>query len=316
MVGAGWPKSGRGGHLSAGDGSLDRGIWEIASRQHQLINRSQLLELGLGPSGIHKRILRGRLFRVHHGVYSLTPPPHPKHQRWLAAVLACGPGSLLSDISSAELCGYADITSLVSHVAAPRGSGRGREGVAVHRHVIDARDIRRVDGIPCVSADRTLIDLAPQRTEAELEILLVAAESLRILKRGRLAELIDERHGRPGIHRLASLIALQPAIVRSDLELQFLPVWRRAGVERPLVNHPIQVEGRTLVVDFAWPEHRVVIELDSQRFHGDWESAVRDRERDQLLALAVWRPHRFTRDQLLAGPAERVARLLAVARLG
>ena len=281
-----------------------------------MVNRAQLLELGLGGSGIHKRIRRNRLFRIHNGVYSLTPPPHSKHQRWLAAVLACGPGSLLSEISSAELCGYADATSLTSHVAAPRGSGRGRAGVCVHRHVIDARDIRRVDGIPCTSADRTLIDLAPQRTEAELEILLVAAESLQIVKRGRLAELIDERHGRPGIHRLAALIALQPAIVRSDLELQFLPVWRRAQVERPLVNHPIPVEGRTLTVDFAWPDDRMVIELDSQRFHGDWESAARDRDRDQLLALVGWRCHRFTRAQLLTGPAERVGRLLAVARLG
>ncbi len=127
---------------------------------------------------------------------------------------------------------------------------------------------------------------------------------------GRLAELIEERHGRPGVHKLASLIALEPAIIRSDLELHFLPVWRAAGVERPLVNHPIRTEGGTLIVDFCWPDLGVVIELDSQRYHGDWESAERDRERDQLLFLAGRTTHRFTRRQLETAPAGRLRRLL------
>lgn len=312
-MGARWQKCSVGPNISANQRSRDGQIVAIAGTQHQLN------WIGFSRSSIHERVAEGRLFRIHSGVYSLTPPPHFKHQCWLAAVLACGPGALLNGISSAELCGYADTTSLTSHVAAPRGSGRTREGVSVHRQVIDARDVRRVDGIPCVSADRTLIDLAPQRTEAELEILLVAAESLALLKRNRLAELIDELRGRPGVAKLASLIALEPAIVRSDPELLFLPIWREAGIERPLVNFPIAVEGRVLEVDFAWPVERFVVELDSQRFHGDWESAARDRERDLLLALAGTRTQRFTRAQCRedrSAIARLLAGLLPGARLG
>ena len=90
-----------------------------------------------------------------------------------------------------------------------------------------------------------------------------------------------------------------------------LPIARRAGLERPKVNHPIAVPGRDrpLIVDFAWPDLRMVVEADSQRFHGDWERAKVDRERDQLLALAGWRCHRFTRDRVAA--EERMARRLA-----
>ena len=114
--------------------------------------------------------------------------------------------------------------------------------------------------------------------------------------------------------KLASIIALEPAFVRSDPELLLLPIWRKAGVERPLVNFPIQVEGRVLEVDFAWPSKRFVVELDSQRFHGDWESAERDRERDLPLALAAWGSQRFTRRQCREDRSS-IARLLA-ARLG
>jgi hypothetical protein len=188
--------------------------------------------------------------------------------------------------------------------------------------VVDPRDARRVDRIPCVSADLVLIDLAPDLEEVELEIVLVAAESKGLLKRGRLGELIEENRGRPGIGKLASIAALEPAIARSELELRMLPIARSAGLDRPLVNHPIDVgRERPLIVDFAWPELRMVVETDSQRFHGDWERAEADRERDQLLALAGWRCHRFVRDRLVDDPdgaAERLRRLAAarIAELG
>jgi len=114
----------------------------------------------------------------------------------------------------------------------------------VHRGAIDPRDLRRADGIPCVSADLVLIDLAPLLGEAELEVVLVAAESKGLLKRRRLGELVAERRGRPGIGKLRSLLALQPAIVNSELEPLVLPIVRTAGLKRPLINHPITVPGR------------------------------------------------------------------------
>jgi very-short-patch-repair endonuclease len=93
--------------------------------------------------------------------------------------------------------------------------------------------------------------------------------------------------------------------------LLFLPIWREAGVERPRVNILIPVPGRQrpLTVDFAWPEIRMVVEADSQRFHGDWERAEADRDRDQLLALAGWVCHRFVRRRIKDDPAGSARRL-------
>ncbi len=283
-----------------------------ARRQNFLVTVDQLKAAGLSPSGIRSRLGRGRLHRLHRGIYATHPPPYSRRQLWLAAVLACGPGAFLCGPSCAEHLGVAEIPSPTIHVCSPTRTGRSRVGITVSRRLVDPRDARIKDDIPCVSADLLLVDLAPTLGERELESILVAAESLGILKRGRLAELIAEYAGNPGAGKLRSLIALEPAITRSELERRVLPICRAAGLERPLVNHEIVVPSRSrpLIVDFAWPALRMVVEADSQRFHGDWERAAADRERDQLLALAGWRCHRFVRSRLV-GDAERSA-----ARLG
>ena len=38
-----------------------------------------------------------------------------------------------------------------------------------------------------------------------------------------------------------------------------------------------------LLVDCWWPEHRLVVELDSREFHSGWQAAERDRVRDATL---------------------------------
>ncbi|HET6831213.1 MAG TPA: type IV toxin-antitoxin system AbiEi family antitoxin domain-containing protein, partial [Solirubrobacterales bacterium] len=211
-------------------GARDRAVATLASRQLRLITSSQLQRTGVSRNAIHNAARRGRLHRIHHGVYVTHPPPFSRNQRWLAAVLACGSEAALSHEPAAMLQGFLDAGSLIPHVTVSGGRGRSRSGIVVHRGAVDPRDYRRVDSIPCTSADRVLIDLAPTRDEAELERLLVAAESLGLVKRGRLTALVEERRGHPGIARLASILALEPALARSDLEALFIPIWHLAGV--------------------------------------------------------------------------------------
>lgn len=306
------------GGIKSAHEQRETAISKLARRQHSLVSRDQLLAAGLSRSGIGNRVARSRLHPVGTGVYSLRPPPHSVRQHWMAALLVCGPDSGLCGPPAAVLQGIADLPGLPAHVRSPSRRGRDRPGIVVHRGGIDPQDLRIVDGIRTVSADLVLIDLAPELSEAELEVVLVAAESKGLLKRGRLGELVAARRGRPGIPKLERILALEPALVRSGLELVMLPIARAAGVERPLVNHPIAVPGgsRPLIVDCAWPELRMVVEADSQRFHGDWERAAADRERDQLLSLAGWRCHRFVRARLVLSPEESAERLrgLAAAR--
>jgi hypothetical protein len=290
-------------------------LTRVAARQHDLLSLAQLRHAGLAESTVRSRVKASRLFRLRRGVFAIHPPPYSPRQRQMAAVLAAGREALISDWPAAEILEIAPpghTPSPAIHIAVPGRGGPARDtDLVIHRRgPIDPRDRRSVEGIPVTSADLTLVHLAPQVSDIELEQILVAADSLGLLKRPRLAELIAEREGRPGMSRLASILALPPAEVLSPPELYFVPLYRNAGLPRPVLNHPVRVPGRRkpLKVDAAWPDIRLAFELDTQRFHGDWERAEEDRERDQLLALAAWQCNRFVRRQLDERPAEAAER--------
>jgi len=91
--------------ISDGSGStpLDVAVSRVATRQHGVVSLAQLEALGLGASGVRDRVVAGRLHRVHRGVYSVGHSSLKIEGRWIAAVLACGEGAVLSHRSAAAL---------------------------------------------------------------------------------------------------------------------------------------------------------------------------------------------------------------------
>jgi predicted transcriptional regulator of viral defense system len=84
---------------------VDRRIASLAAEQFGVVARAQLRELGLTESAIARRVDAGRLHRVRRGVYAVGHPVLGQHARWLAAVLSCGPGAVLSHASAGALWG-------------------------------------------------------------------------------------------------------------------------------------------------------------------------------------------------------------------
>lgn len=297
---------------------MEREIAVVSGRQLRLIAIDQLRYAGLSASGARSRVARGRLFRVRPRVYATHPPPYSREQRWMAAVLAGGSGALLSDWpASIHLEIAPDGASALPHITIPPARRRSLPGVVVHRRQVEARDRRVVGQIPITAPELVVVHLSPALSEPELGRMLVAAESKRMLNRRRLEELVAERAGRPGVGKLLPLLDRPRSIAKSELELLMVPVLHEAGVPWPLFNHPIRVpeRRRPLIVDLYWPELRLVVELDSQRWHGDWEHSEDDRERDQLLALAELAPHRFFRRQVKREPAVAARRLRGIVEL-
>jgi hypothetical protein len=68
----------------------------VAARQWGVVSRAQLRVLGFGRGAIERRLLAGRLHVVYRGVYAVGHPVLGVEGRRLAAVLACGPGAVLS----------------------------------------------------------------------------------------------------------------------------------------------------------------------------------------------------------------------------
>lgn len=145
-------------------------IARIAARQHGVITRAQLIAIGLLPSGISDRVAAGRLHRVHRGVYAVGHPSIGNEGRWIAAVLACGEGAVLSHRSAAELWRMLAVRQVNPSgregpapvdVTVPGDAGRRRRaGIRLHRSLsLSKAEVTRRAGISVTAPARTLADL-------------------------------------------------------------------------------------------------------------------------------------------------------------
>jgi very-short-patch-repair endonuclease len=85
-----------------------------------------------------------------------------------------------------------------------------------------------------------------------------------------------------------------PAFLRSEAEEAFLRLVRRAKLPRPEANSRIL----GVEVDFLWPSHRFIAEIDGRAFHSAESAFSRDRDRDRALAAAGYQVLRFTWHQV------------------
>jgi hypothetical protein len=159
---------------------LDRAIAAIAGRQHGVVSLEQLRALTLSDRAVRGRVVAGRLHSLHEGVYAVGHTSLTPEGRWMAAVLACGEGAVLSHRSAAILWGLREGGGPRVEVTSRRRVGRTREGILVHwRPGLDASDMTARDGIPCTSVARTLLDLAEALTPDGVERACSRAEALR-----------------------------------------------------------------------------------------------------------------------------------------
>jgi predicted transcriptional regulator of viral defense system len=296
----------------------DRVIADLAVRQHGVVGVAQLVARGLSVRTVDKRVAAGRLYRVHQGVYAVGYPRLTTRGRWMAAVLACDPGAVLSHRSAAALWGLREDRRPSIDVTAPNRRGRAPTGISAHRNgSLNAADRTSLHGIPCTNVARTLLDLAAVLPVWELRKALSEAEVLRILDHDAVRRLIKRSRGRRGVARLRMLLDdIHPETkrTRSEMERLFLRMCDRAGLPRPEVNVALDVGGRQLRPDFLWRDAGLIIEADSRRYH-DTDSAFQsDRRREQRLQLAGWRVSRCTWEQIDREPhvlAKTIRGLLA-----
>lgn len=291
-------------------GSLDRAIGRLAEGQHGVVSRSQLSELGLGSDAIDHRLRLGRLRPVHRGVYTVGHRLLTQHGRWMAGVLACGTGAVLSHRAAAALWGIRGGSR--TEVTVPRAKHK-RRGIVLHRAVLPADETTTHHGIPTTTVPRTLLDLSAVLRRDELRGALRQAEQLRLTDPLWLGDLIERYPRKPGSPAARALMeeaqrGLDP--VRSELEERFQAFLLNAAVPMPKIN--ARIEG--MEVDCAWEEQRLIVELDGRATHDTAHAFENDRARDRRLEAAGWRVVRITWRQLHDVPAELEAdlrRLLA-----
>jgi predicted transcriptional regulator of viral defense system len=296
-------------------------IVALAERQHALITLPQLQLHGLGKAAVAKRAKDGRLYRVHRGVYAVGRPSLTQRGRWMAAVLAYGPTAVLSHRSAAALHGLRPDNRAKADVTLPSSSVKPRPRIDVHRsRTLTAADVTTVDGIPCTTVARTLVDLGDDVDQQGVQRAVSQAEVMDLFDGVAVDEALALAGPRRGARILRAVLAdyEEPTLTRTELEKRFLALCRRASVSSPAVNAWITLpDGVAYQVDFLWREERIIVETDSRAFHSHRTAFENDRLRDQRLTLAGYTVLRFTWRQV-TGEAARVAatitRLLARGR--
>jgi very-short-patch-repair endonuclease len=266
---------------------LDRRIAELASRQHGVIERMQLIELGLSSKQIDRRIKLGRLQPLYRGVYAVGHRALTNEGRWMAAVLAGGRGAVLSHRSAANLWRIRQGFEARMEVTVPR-KRRSRRGLTFHVCALPADEVTVRDGIPVTTVPRTLFDLAATADLRQLERMVNEAEVQRLWDELGLDDLLHRYSMRPGSRTVRAVLRERRAgatLTRSELEVLFLRFADRAGLPRPETNVPI--EG--FDVDCVWRRERVVVEIDSWSFHSTRGAFERDRRKSRALQAAGWR---------------------------
>ena len=290
----------------------DHSIKELAKEQHGVVAGWQLDNLGFGEQVARKRKAVGRFHRIHQGVYAFGYPVLSRKGCLMAAVLACGPGAVLSHRSAAFLHAILDDSRNRVDVIAPNRRGRAPAGISAHRDgTLTETDRVVVDGIPCTSLARTLLDLAATQSPDTLRYAITQAEVEEVFDLAEVVELLKRNKGRRGVARLRLAIDHhdpQEQEARRELEKKLLRLFKRAGLT-PEVNGHLLVDGISLMPDFIWRDAGLIVEADSRRVHGTVTAFEKDRLRDQRLAAAGWTVIRVTWHQVTNEP-ERLSQTL------
>jgi very-short-patch-repair endonuclease len=288
------------------------GLWEIARRQHGVVARRQLIELGYGAKAIEHRIAKGRLHPTWRGVYAIGRPALTQKGRWMAAVLSCGERAFLSHESAAALWRIRRSKDRRIDISVLADSVRRRPDIALHRRSsLERADITHCDAIPVTTPICTLIDLAIVLDPSALEAAINEADKCDLTDPEELRSTLDVMKPRPGVRVLRKLLdASTFRLTDSELERLFLRTARKAGLPPP--NTGCWING--FKVDFYWPDLRLVVETDGLRYHRTSAQQARDRHRDQVHIAAGDTPLRFTHGQIRYKPGNVEATLRDVAR--
>jgi very-short-patch-repair endonuclease len=214
---------------------------------------------------------------MYRGVYAVGHVALSHEGRWMAAVLACGEGAVLSHRSAAQLFTLLPAAVETVHVTVPFDRRPKHAGIAVHRsRTLTPAAITARERVPATKPWRTIEDL--RRTESP-ELVRQAI---------RQADFL----GLP-------LQNISTDRTRSELERLFLALCRRYGLPTPEVNVRIGPH----LVDFLFREQRLAVETDGWKAHRGRQAFEDDRVRGLDLLKLGFELVRLSKRQIEDEPA-------------
>jgi very-short-patch-repair endonuclease len=284
----------------------------LASQQHGVLHRSQAHLLGWSDSQLRIAVREGVLVPHLGGVFVAAGAFATSRQQ--LGVLALGTKGVVSHRSALWLDGLLDRPPRPEVTVSPRVRRRGRSGALIHRSVVEACEVRTLDGLVVTSTARSLLDAAHRLTPTRLEAVIDRALDMHLTDHEQLAATFLRRsaRGRPGIATARLVLdRVDPGLApgESDLETLMLDVLRAHGVPMPQRQIPVSVLGERYRLDLAYIREKVVLEVDGYGTHALRPAFEGDRLRQNRLALQGWLVLRFTWRRIRRDPAGIAAEL-------
>lgn len=269
-----------------------------------VISGAQARQMGISNSALYRLVESGGLRRVTTGVFVDPSLPANPRTSLRAALVAAGPGAVVSHRSAAWLWRLIEpapplpIITIphVRHVSRPLGVVHLTRNPPAHRQHRD---------FPVTDPLRTLVDIAATTGGKPLDVLIDRALSLGLVSVGRLdvATRPQPRQRQPGVGNLRRRLALRGHIeapTPSVLEAHMGRLLRRLehvhGIPPP--RPELTVDGGRYRLDYAWPGLGLALEVDGYVWHASAEQVRNDHDRRNRLALD-WTFLIFTWTQVL-----------------
>jgi hypothetical protein len=271
-------------------------IGELADTQHGLISAHQANALGATEHQIRQQEVRGVWERVHLGVYRVRGAAPGYRQALVAACLAIGPEVTASHRAAATVHGLLSYADPPVEVTTTRLRSPEVRGVVVHRlKDLHPRWVTCLHSVRTTTVARTLVDLGAVASSRTVEAALdrAAGRKLVTYREVRDAMRAVARQGRRGVGTIRRLLEARvgEALPAGVFEATMTSLLRVAGLPRASPEYLVTDDhgGFIAVVDFAYPDRRLAIEVDGYEFHSSPRALADRNQRDRLLLDAGWR---------------------------
>ncbi|MET3811311.1 type IV toxin-antitoxin system AbiEi family antitoxin domain-containing protein [Arthrobacter sp. UYEF3] len=264
----------------------------------------QLLASGLNSRAIARLVQGAALVRLRRGCYARghwwRGLNATARRRQLISAHALGTlttstgGFAYSHVSGASLRGLqlwnADNRVHFTQQGRPSGISHGREVVA-HTRLLSSREICYIDGLPCTSLERTVIDCCLMFTVPQAVILVDHAARIGAdlgLLRTQCSVLV----GRNGVVTLRRALELADPRSESAGESRTRELLHRLGIAPPELQFRVPTPFGEYRLDFAWPERKVALEFDGKSKYFDYQPTgdvlFAERRREKALMEQGW----------------------------
>ena len=289
--------------------SLRRTVAALAARQNGVFTVAQARAAGVSQHQLRDLKARGECIPIHPGVLRVVETPLTPAARIRAVYLWAGPPSWITGWAAAFWWGFVDRPPPAVTLAIPRNRRlRSTRGVIVARREVPPEDQSGYGGIGVTCLALTVLQAAVEMGPAGPTFLD------RALQRVGYAAVRAAHYRNLGCHgsmqagRLLIAAADGAAAASERLLVRHL---KAAAIRGWRLNHEIWIDGEKIVIDLAFVEERVAVEVDGWAWHHTPERFQRDRTRQNALTRSGWSVLRFTWFDLTQRPAQVIAEIRA-----